>query len=80
MLYFRNRNRSDSKYCIRVKYKHYYERGECFMKGLDVLKKYSGVILAGMSAVAAFTSAIADQKKENKMKELIDKVDKLGKE
>ena len=50
------------------------------MKGLDVLKRYSGVILAGVSALAAFTSAISDQKKENKMKELIDKVDKLRKE
>lgn len=50
------------------------------MKGLEFLKKYSGVILAGVAAASAFTSAIADQKKENKMKELIDKVDKLGKE
>lgn len=49
------------------------------MKDLAKLKKSLGVFTAFIAGVSAVITAIATQEQTNKVAELIDKVDKLGK-
>ena len=50
------------------------------MKDLTNLKKSLGVFTVIMAGVSAVVTAIATQEQTSKVAELIDKVDKLGKE
>lgn len=49
------------------------------MKKID-LKGFSGIAFAVVAAISAFTTAISDKQKTEKMDELIAKVDKLTSE